>query len=566
MSLSSAMLTGFTGIKSNSTAVDTVGNNLANLNTTAFKSQRTLFETLLYQTISEGEAPSGPASGGTLPRQIGFGSTVASLQRDFGQGQTESTGLASDLAIQGDGFFVLAAPTGDQLYTRDGSFQLDASQTLVSANGAPVQVFPPDGDGNIATGSLSNVVIPLGSTGQAVATTEAKLDGRLDSTTPIASAGAVVTSQPLLTTSGAAATASTALTDLTNADGVPLFVSGDVLRVNGAKGGIAVETSDFVVGTTGSTLGALASHIEQAAGISTDPATGGGAGVSVSDGSEFPAGALVIRSNTGEVNAVEMDAGSITNTTGATPSPFAFTTASPATSGGVTTSFAVFDSLGNQVDVRLRLALESRGETGTTWRFLAESLDDSDLSPLLGTGTITFDANGQFVGATGTDLSIDRAGVGSASPLRFTLDFTDVAGLATPDGQSEVVMASQDGAPAGILTGYAIDRDGIVTGTFSNQQTKVFGQIALAKFPNNEGLIGLADNTFTIGPNSGPPNIVAPETAGAGFVRSGELEQSNVEIAREFINLISASTGISSAGRVVRVADDLLQELLLIAR
>lgn len=566
MSLSAAMLTGFTGIDSNSTAVDTVGNNLANLNTTAFKSQRTLFETLLYQTISEGEAPSGPAAGGTLPRQIGFGSTVASLQRNFGQGQTEGTGLASDLAIQGDGFFILAGPSGDQLYTRDGSFQLDASQTLVSANGAPVQVFPADETGAVTTGSLSNIIIPLGSMGPAVPTTQAELDGQLDSTTAIASAGAVVTSQPLVTAGGAAATTSTALTDLVNADGIPLFSTGDVLRINGSKGGIALESSDFIVGTTGSTLGDLAGQIETAAGISADPALAGTPGVTVSDGTEFPAGALVIRSNHGEVNAVELDAGTITNTTGAITSPLDFTTTSAATGAGVTTSFAVFDSLGNQVDVRLRLSLESKGETGATWRFFAESVDDSDLSPLLGTGTITFDANGQFVGATGTDLSIDRAGVGSASPLGFTLDFTNLTGLSTPDGQSEVVLSSQDGAPAGILTNYAIDRDGLVTGTYSNQQTEVFGQIALAKFPNNDGLIALADNTFAIGPNSGAANIVAPETAGAGFIRPGELEQSNVEIAREFINLISASTGISSAGRVVRVADQLLQELLQIVR
>ena len=116
-------------------------------------------------------------------------------------------------------------------------------------------------------------------------------------------------------------------------------------------------------------------------------------------------------------------------------------------------------------------------------------------------------------------------------------------------------------------TGYcSIDRDGIVTGTFTNQKTRVFGQVALATFPNNEGLVALSDNTYTFGPNSGEARIVTPQTAGAGSIRSGFLEQANVEIAREFVNLITASTGIASASRVVRVADDLLQELLLLAR
>ncbi len=566
MSLTSAMLVGFTGIKSNSVAVDTVGNNLANLNTTAFKGQRTLFETLLYENISEGQAPSA-TSGGTLPRQTGFGSAVASLQRNFQQGTLESTGLQSDLAVtEGDGFFVLAADTGDQLYTRDGSFSLNADQTLVSANGASVQVFAADEAGTIVPGTLSDLVIPLGTMGQAVATTVAAIDGRLDSGTGVATEGAIVTSQPLTTAAGAPATAATSLTDLVDGAGLPLFSNGDELQVTGRKGGIDIAESTFLVGTTGSTLGDLAAHLETVLGIDTDPATGASAGVSISDGTEFPAGVLIVRSNPGEINAVGLDGGSVVNSTGVVASPFSFTTQSEAIGGGVTTSFGVFDSLGNQVDVRLRLVLESKSQSGTTWRFLAESLDDSDLSPMLGTGTITFDANGQFVGATGTALEIDRADAGSTSPLTVTLDFSSLIGLASPDGSSELVMASQDGAPAGILTGYSIGLDGLVTGTFSNQQTQVLGQIALATFTNREGLVASSDNTFLPGPNSGDAAIVAPRTAGAGNVVSGALEQSNVQIAREFINLITASTGISSASRVVRVADDLLQELLLITR
>ncbi|UCC28938.1 MAG: flagellar hook-basal body complex protein [Phycisphaerales bacterium] len=565
MSLTSAMLVGFTGINSNSTTVDTVGDNLANLNTTAFKGQRTLFETLLYRTISEGEAP-GDTGGGTLPHQVGLGSTVGSIQRNFQQGGLESTGFQSDLAVDGDGFFILQAGTGEHVYTRDGSFRLDATQTLVSANGAPVQVFAADQSGNIVEGILSNLVVPLGTASEAVPTTEVLMDGRLDSGTRVASAGAVVTSQALATSAGATATALTPLTDLVDANGLPLFADGDVLSVSGTKGGIAAEESTFTINTTGSTLSDFTSFLEAVLGINTDPTTGGNPGVEVSDGSEFTAGMLVVRSNFGEVNAVELDAGSITNTTGVVTSPFSFVTAEPAAGGGVTTSFNVFDSLGNPVDVRLRMALESKSQTGTTWRFYAESVDDSDLSPVLGTGTVTFDVNGQFVGAGGTDLAIDREGVGSASPATFTLDFSQLTGLASPDGTSELVMASQDGAPAGILTGYTIEADGIVTGTFSNQLTRVFGQIALATFPNNEGLVALSENTFTFGPNSGDVTVVAPQTEGAGAVRSAALEQSNVEIAREFINLITASTGISSASRVIRVADDLLQELLLIAR
>jgi flagellar hook protein FlgE len=559
------MAVGFTGIDANSVSVNTVGDNLANLNTTAFKFQRTLLETVGYRTVSEGEAPDSD-SGGTLPLQIGLGTKVSTIQRNFEQGSLQSTGFENDLAVDGDGFFILEPTTGELVYTRDGAFDLDATQTLVSASGAPVQVFPADGDGNIDTDTLSDLVIPIGTASQAIPTTEVLMDGRLDSGTNVASAGAMVTSEALVTTGGSPATAATALTDLTNAEGLPLLAAGDVLTVNGTKGGIAVAESTFIVGTTGSTLGDFAAFLEGVLGINTDPATGGTPGVTISDGSDAPAGSLVIRSNSGEINAAELDAGSVTNTTGQVTSPFTFATVTPAVGEGITTSFNVFDSLGNPVDVRLRMALESKSETGITWRFYAESVDDSDLSPVLGTGTLTFDANGQFVGATGTDLTIDRAGVGSVSPLAFRLDFSDATGLASTDGSSELVMASQDGAPAGILTGYSIDPDGIVTVTYSNQLTEVIAQIALATFRNDEGLVALSENTFTVGPNSGAADIVAPLTASAGAVRSGALEESNVEIAREFITLISAATGISSSSRVVRTADELLQELLLLAR
>jgi len=565
MALTDAMLTGFTGIKSNSVAVAVVGDNLANLNTTAFKGQRTLFETLLYRTISEGTAPSA-TSGGTLPRQMGTGSTVAAIQRNFNQGGFDSTGFQGDLAVEGDGFFILDAGGGRQVYTRDGAFHLDATQTLVSNGGDAVQVFGVDQAGAIVPGTLTSLVIPLGTASQAIPTTQVVMDGRLDPSTNIASAGAVVTSQPLVTASGAPATGATALADLVDANGIPLFAAGDELAINASKGGIATTESSFLVGTTGTTVGDLATHLQNVLGINTDPAAGGAPGVTVAAGPNPPAGTLVITSDSGEINAVTLDASSITNKTGILSAPFQFTTATPAVGGGVTTSFSVYDSLGNPVDVRLRAVLESKSQAGTTWRFYAESTGDSDLSPMLGTGTITFDPNGQFVGATGTDLTIDRAGSGSATPLAFTVDFSGLNGLASSDGSSELIMASQDGAPAGILTNYGIDRDGIVTGVYSNQQTQILGQVALATFINDEGLVAQDRNIFLPGPDSGDPVVSAPRTGTAGAVIAGALEQSNVEIAREFIGLITASTGISAASRVVRTADDLLQRLLLLAQ
>ena len=170
---------------------------------------------------------------------------------------------------------------GGQVYTRDGAFALDASQTLVSSNGAPVQVFAADDAGNISEGTLSNLVIPLGTASEAIPTTSVIMDGRLDNATVPATAGAVATSQPLVTAAGTAATAATALTDLVDPGSMPLFAAGDVLTIQGTKGGIATRESTFIVGETGSSLGDLATYLEQALGIDMDPEAGGTPGVTI---------------------------------------------------------------------------------------------------------------------------------------------------------------------------------------------------------------------------------------------------------------------------------------------
>ena len=560
MGLTSAMLVGFTGIQSNQYAIDTVGDNVANVNTTAFKNQRAVFETVFYRSLSEGSAPTD-TQGGTNPQQIGYGSRLAALQRNFEPGDIQPTGTKSDVAIDGDGFLVLQTGSGDQVYTRDGALQLDEENMLTSADGSYVQGFAADASGNIVPGALSNLEIPLGVESDAVATTAAVLEGNLDASAEIATTASVSTTDPLVTATGAA-TAGTQLTSLVDGDGAALFAAGDVISLrNIQKGGADMPEAQFVVGTDGSTLGDFATYLEEKLGID--------AGTALPDGSSpgvtiDATGALVITSNPGEPNAISIEASNVRNdTSGILPFTFSST---PAAGSGITTGFVVYDSLGNPVEVRLRAALESRTDSGSVWRFWAESADDSDSSPFLGTGTFTFDQNGQLVSSTGTDLTIDRANSGGANPLAFSLDVSGVTGLNFGGDDSSLVMATQDGTPGGTLIDYEIDKDGVIIGTFSNGVTRNFGQLALATFRNNEGLIALSDNTYSVGINSGDPMVSAPGEQGAGSIQSNALELSNVELSREFINLITASTGFSAASRVVSSADDMLQELMLLAR
>lgn len=559
MGLTSAMFTGLSGLQSNQFMLDTIGNNVANVNTNAFKSSRSIFETQYYRTIRGGTAPDAPRTGGTNPLQVGLGSSVAAAQRDFRPGQVETTGVKTDVAVEGAGFFILATPDGDHLYRRDGAFRIDGDNTLVSPNGDFVQGYAADQQGNISAGALTNLVIPLGTEISAQATQNVSMEGNLDSGATVAGSGAVQTSAPLQTSAGPAGE-STALTAIVDDNGVAQFADADTIRISGiTKSGAELPDSEFTVGVDGTTLSDFADWLEARLGINTDDSLPGSAGVTVND-----TGQLVVTSNVGLANAVEIDVADIRNVTSGT-SPFSFT-GTDATGQGVSTSMLVFDSLGQDVRVRLRLALESKSTSGNTWRFYAESQDDTDTSTVLGTGTITFDQNGRLAEASGTDLTINRADTGAADPLAVTLDFTGVTGLANNDNTSTLVMADQDGFTAGTLQDFDIEGDGRITGSFSNGQSRVLGQLALAMFTNPDGLVAQPNNNYVEGVNSGTAQVVTPGQLGSGRVLGGTLELSNVDLGREFIGLIQASTGFSAASRVITTSDEMLRELLIITR
>src|ERR671916_829351 len=122
-----------------------------------------LFKPQFYVTDAGGAPPSDDF-GGTNPSQRGLGAVVASIEKNFTPGAIEPTGRTTDMAIDGDGFFVVQGSGGDQMYTRDGSFSLNASNQLVTSTGEFVQGFGVDVDGNITPGRLDNITVPLGTT------------------------------------------------------------------------------------------------------------------------------------------------------------------------------------------------------------------------------------------------------------------------------------------------------------------------------------------------------------------------------------------------------------------
>ncbi|MCW4385728.1 flagellar hook protein FlgE [Salinibacterium sp. SYSU T00001] len=172
-----SLYSGISGLRSHQTMLDVTGNNIANVNTTAFKSSATQFQDTLSQ-LTQGAAGPQAEQGGTNPAQIGLGVRVAGISTNFAQGSAQATGRSTDMMISGDGFFVTRSGA-DILYTRAGNFDLDAQGRLVTADGAIVQGWAAQDGVVLDGGAIGNISLPLDGISPAVATTSATFGGNL---------------------------------------------------------------------------------------------------------------------------------------------------------------------------------------------------------------------------------------------------------------------------------------------------------------------------------------------------------------------------------------------------
>ena len=173
-----SIYTGITGVKSHQARIDVIANNVANINTTGYKSGRVAFSDVMSQTLSEGTAARGQIAA-TNPKQTGLGVQVASIDTVQRQGTLQTTGIETDLAVEGDGMFVLSDGIRD-FYTRDGTFAFDTTGQLTDpGTGLVVQGNLANEDGSFKS-EVENLVIPLDRESKALATTEIELSGNLD--------------------------------------------------------------------------------------------------------------------------------------------------------------------------------------------------------------------------------------------------------------------------------------------------------------------------------------------------------------------------------------------------
>ncbi len=281
------------------------------------------------------------------------------------------------------------------------------------------------------------------------------------------------------------------------------------------------------------------------------------------------AGVITVTGNIGQDNTIMIDDSDfrLLDTAGAEiQEGLTFTQTQLADGESVTTTAAVFDSLGTRLFVDITMVFESADTTGTTWRYFIESADDTDIDLNVGTGTVSFDNFGRQIPGSDVTVSIDRLNTGAGDPLTFNLNLNSgsqsVTALAEESGVSTLGVPFQDGVELGILSNYYVGDDGVITGGFTNGQTRVIGQVVLATFSNPEGLVDSGDNLFVTGPNSGAPLVTTPLQFGSGLVVGGALELSNVDLGAEFINMILTTTGYSASSRVISTTDQLLQQLV----
>jgi flagellar hook protein FlgE len=173
-----SLFSGISGLRAHQQMMDVTGNNIANVNTTGYKTSQTTFQDTLSQMVKSAGAPQPGGAGGTNPSQIGLGVKLAGISTNFGQGAAQTTGKSTDLMIQGDGFFIVKGGT-EQLFTRAGNFSFDSNGALTTTNGQIVQGWTGAGGVVNSAGAPSDIVLPIGQTLQPVATTTITLAGNL---------------------------------------------------------------------------------------------------------------------------------------------------------------------------------------------------------------------------------------------------------------------------------------------------------------------------------------------------------------------------------------------------
>ena len=558
--MSSALSAVVTGLQAHQKMLDIAGNNLANVNTTAFKSSRITFSELLSETIKKASQPTS-SIGGTNPQQLGSGVGVSNISPNMSQGSIVTTGNPLDMALEGEGYFVLSSGTQD-VYTRAGAFAVDANSNLVDpATGYIVQRIGSIGesDGFQIPGN-SNIKVPYDVAMPASATSQIRLAGNLsaDGTLDTVQTNILQSNLALTTTNDDVATTATLFSELSNGtfDSATITVSGYT------HDGTAIAATDISIANDGSTtVQDFLDDLNTILGASNAVA-------SLSDGK------IVIEDTEGGYSRSDI---SLEFSNGAAGTaditmPAYFEVATVGGSEVKNINITVYDSQGGAHVLSGALV---RTDTDNTWDMILTSItgDVTELSlDNRRIEDISFDADdGSYAGISGSDTSQFTVAFAHdpSSPQTISLSLGTVGrldGLTQFAGSSTAVAREQDGYAAGRLTTVSVNNEGILIGAFSNGIKKNIAAIQIALFQNAAGLEALGNGYYSSSANSGEAVTTQALNGGAGSIHGGSLEKSNADVASEFVNLIQAQNGYQANARTIKVANDILSELTNLIR
>lgn len=471
-----------------------------------------------------------------------------------------------------------ASITGSAASAATFSITQNSTMTLALNGGAPVTITFDTNYGASVTGA--NVIAEInadltaaGITGLTASySSSGAAAGKVVLTTTLTGTAAKIkvtdgTSSPASTlglsttlTSGTqtAATTATALNSLT--DNTVDYVDGDKINVNGvSKDGIAFS-DQFVYGASndGTTVGDLVTFLNASTALDSSDTTDGAT-------ASLSSGFLLITGNAKGESSLSLTLADESSNTGAVswPAHSMEIDTLGTDQDEVVTSIPVFDEAGLAHNVTLTL---KRSLDATNKWDLTASLSGDDETVTSGTiNDIEFATNGTLAGIPSTNSIGLTFGSGSTATLyTITLDFGTPGGTdgLTHFGDTTTAQAAlQDGYSEGALSTISIRSDGVIQGVYTNGQIQDLGELGIATFANPQGLLRTADTLFAKSTNSGDPNVTAGATGNAGSVQSGVLENSNVDVAEEFVKLVEAQRGFQAAAKVIQTTDQMLGDL-----
>ena len=539
---------------------DVAGKNGAEADTTASESGRTNFSELLSKKIGTRLQPMANVGGINPKHTSGVG--IAGITPNMPKGNIINTGNPLDLAIEGNGYFVLSDGKQD-IYTRSAAFAVDANSSLVDpVTGYTIQRIGSEGEGDgFQIPGDNNVRVPYGTVMSANMTSEIKVSGNLSFDASLAGGPQTqqITSNITYTSNGGTvATAATELDQLgqfnggSGIDGRLEAGESGTINISGYNpNGTAFSSGlTFSVNPT-TTLGDFINH------LNTNVLSGATA--------SLVSGKIQITDDTGGSSRTDLALSYSGIGSLATPGYFEILTAGgeEVKNAGIT----IYDSQGGK---HVLTGAFVRANRPNTWEMVLSSVT-GDVSEITMANrrieNICFNASdGTYAGLSGSDspqfvitFAHDVANPQTIKVQMGTVNGLD--GLTQFKGNSTAAASEQDGYEAGRFSTVSVNNEGVIIGGFSNGIEKNIARLRVALFQNASELENIGGGYFVPSANSGDAVAASAMTDGAGTVHGGALEKSNAEVATEFVNMIQAQNGFQTNVRTISVANEILREM-----